>query len=323
MPDEPNPTEDTPTFELNEGSGGQMRLRLSGRLDAAGTSKLWSTLQRRFTAQPAQVLEIDTTDLTHCDGAGIALLQYLGMSSMTPGAAVTVNGLRPEWQRMYDRFSREDLDAHHATHAPRGHVATDVGRAVVNLWEDVRDQIQFLGSITLAALYMIRHPGQLRWMEVLRVFEKAGANALPIVSLISLLVGLIIAFESAQPLRLFGAEIFIVDMIGLVMVRELGPLMTAILLAGRSGSAFAAELGTMKVNEELNALETMGLDPIRFLIIQRVIASLILTPLLTLHAMLMGVLGGVFVMMALGFSTTLIWIQLTGSLKVSDILRGL
>jgi phospholipid/cholesterol/gamma-HCH transport system permease protein len=162
----------------------------------------------------------------------------------------------------------------------------------------------------------------MRWGEVMRVFEKAGVNALPIISLISLLVGLIIAFESAQPFRMFGAQIFIADMIGLVMVRELGPLMTAIMLAGRSGSAFAAELGTMKVNEELNALETMGLDPMRFLVVQRVLAGLLLTPLLTIYSMLMGVLGGVIVMLGLGFPMAIIFNQLESSVQIGDIMVG-
>ena len=126
----------------------------------------------------------------------------------------------------------------------------------------------------------------MRWQEVAVVFEKAGVNALPIVSLISLLTGVIIAFEAAQPLAMFGAQIFIADMIGIVMVREFGPIFTAIILAGRSGSAFAAEIGTMKVNEELNALETMGLDPVRFLVIQRVFAGTLLMPVLTAYSML-------------------------------------
>lgn len=157
---------------------------------------------------------------------------------------------------------------------------------------------------------------------MLRVFQLAGVNALPIVSLISFLVGLIIAFQAAQPLAQFGAQIFIANMIGLMMTRELGPLMTAILLAGRSGSAFAAELGTMKVNEELNALETMGLDPMRFLILPRIIAGVLLAPLLTLYSMFMGVLGGVVVMVGLGFPLAAVWNQLITAIAVGDLLLG-
>jgi phospholipid/cholesterol/gamma-HCH transport system permease protein len=154
------------------------------------------------------------------------------------------------------------------------------------------------------------------------VFENAGVNALPIVSLISLLVGLIIAFEAAQPLAQFGAQIYIANMIGLIMVRELGPVMAAILLAGRSGSAFAAELGSMKVDEELNALETMGLDPVRFLVLQRLIASLLLTPLLTIYSMFTGVVGGLLVMVGLGFPAPMALRQLESSVHIKDIIFG-
>ncbi len=133
---------------------------------------------------------------------------------------------------------------------------------------------------------------------------------------------MIIAFESAQPLAQFGAQIYVVNMIGLVMVRELGPLLAAVLLAGRSGSAFAAEIGTMKVNEELDALQTLGLDPIRFLVIQRITAAILLTPLLTFYASFLGVVGGVLVALGLGFPLSLIFHQLTSAVHLSDVALG-
>lgn len=310
-------------FAVEAVGTGAVRVQLEGLLDADGVAQVWTAMHQSMATGPKNRLELDITRVEYCDGAGMALLYSLIHSSGLDAESVTILGLRPEWERAWIRWQEQDPEASTPTLPARGHAAVDVGRAVVDLFHDLRDQVAFLGGLSLAMLHVLRHPSQVRWREVLRVFEKAGANALPIVSLISLLVGLIIAFESAQPLRLFGAEIFIVDMIGLVMVRELGPLMTAILLAGRSGSAFAAEIGTMKVNEELNALETMGLDPMRFLVIQRMLASVFLTPLLTVHAMLMGVLGGVLVMLALGFSLTLIWNQLVQSLTVGDILLGL
>ena len=163
----------------------------------------------------------------------------------------------------------------------------------------------------------------MRWREVAVVFEKAGVNALPIVSLISVLMGLVIAFEAAQPLEMFGAQIFIANMIGLVMIREFSPIFTAIIFAGRSGSAFAAEIGTMKVNEELNALETMGLNPMRFLVIQRVFAGTMLMPVLAAYSMVWGVLGGIIVMMLMGFPFAQIWNQLVGALGVWDVIVGI
>jgi phospholipid/cholesterol/gamma-HCH transport system permease protein len=158
---------------------------------------------------------------------------------------------------------------------------------------------------------------------VFRVFEVAGVNALPVVGLLTFLVGMVIAFESAQPLAQFGAQVFVANLLGLVMTRELGPVMAAIMLAGRSGSAFAAELGTMKVNEELNALETMGLSPIQFLVIQRVVAGILLTPVLTIYAMYAGLLGGIPVLLGLGFPLRMVLQQIQSSLHFGDIAEGL
>ena len=163
----------------------------------------------------------------------------------------------------------------------------------------------------------------MRWKEVLRVFEVAGVNALPIVCLLTCLIGTVIAFESAQPLADFGAQMFVANLLGLTITRELGPVMAAIMLAGRSGSAFAAELGTMKVNEELNALQTMGLSPVQFLIVQRVVAGILLTPVLTVFAMYAGLVGGIPVLLGLGFPLRMVLNQIQTSLHFGDLAEGL
>ena len=147
-------------------------------------------------------------------------------------------------------------------------------------------------------------------------------DALPIVALIAFLMGVILAFQSAIPLRQFGGEIFVADLVGLSMLRELGPLMTAILLAGRTGAAFAAELGTMKVNDEINALSTMGIDPIRFLVVPRLLAALIATPLLTIFADMVGLLGGALTMLAFSIPTATYFNQLSGWVGIGDFFTG-
>lgn len=305
-----------------EEAGGRTVITLSGRLDARSTNGPWTGLEARLAGKPGKEVEVNAGGLEHCDGAGFALLQFLALGGMTGGAAVPVKGLRPEFQKLFDAFTGEDYRTFRPQPPPKGHLAEDVGLGVMAVLRDLQEQIAFLGSIATGLAATIAHPRQLRWAEVLRVFELAGVNALPIVSLISLLVGLIIAFEAAQPLAQFGAQIFIANMIGLLMVRELGPMMTAIMLAGRSGSAFAAELGTMKVNEELNALETMGLDPVRFLVIQRIVAGILLAPLLTVYSMFMGVLGGVVVMLGLGFPLVAIYHQMLTGISLHDIVIG-
>jgi phospholipid/cholesterol/gamma-HCH transport system permease protein len=134
---------------------------------------------------------------------------------------------------------------------------------------------------------------------------------------------LIMGFQAVIPMRQFGAEIFVADLVGLAILRELGPLMTAIVLTGRSGSAFAAELGTMKVNEEIDALNTMGLDPVRFLVVSRVIAALAMTPLLTIFSDLIGVMGGSLVLRSLGYPFVTYWNEVLSAVSYMDFLGGL
>lgn len=304
-------------FTVERGAGGAARFVFTGRLDAAFAQAHWDSLAALIRSETAPEIVLDAAKAAHCDGAGLALLQFLSRDAK-PGVKAAVVGLKPEHQRMFASFSAA------APAAPfhKRSTAEDVGIAAVNVWRDFLEQVTFLGRVGAALPKTLVDARRMRWPEVLRVIEQAGVNALPIVALISLLVGLIIAFEAAQPLAQFGAQIFIANMMGLLMVRELGPLMTAILLAGRSGSAFAAELGTMKVNEELNALETMGLDPVCFLVVQRICASIVLAPLLTAFSMLMGLAGGILVMLSLGFPLSSILSQLASTLTAKDVVVG-
>jgi phospholipid/cholesterol/gamma-HCH transport system permease protein len=201
--------------------------------------------------------------------------------------------------------------------------AEEIGAAAVEVWRDTWTLISFVGELTAALLNAARHPRSVRWRDALAIAEAAGVDALPIVALISFLMGLIMAFQAAIPLRQFGAEIFVANLIALSMLRELGPLMTAIILAGRSGSAFAAELGTMKVREEIDALKTMGVDPVRFLVVPRVTAAVAMTPLLTVFANLLGLMGGSVVMLSLGFPLVTFLHQVQYAVSYGSLLGGL
>ena len=186
----------------------------------------------------------------------------------------------------------------------------------------MRVQIEFIGQATAALASALRHPTTIRWRDVGVVCERVGADALPIVALISFLFGLILSFQSAVPMRQYGAEVFVADLIGLGMVREMGTLLTAILLAGRSGAAFAAEIGTMRVNQEIDALTTMGIDPVRFLVTTRVIAAVLMTPLLSLFAMLIGMLGGAFTMLSFGIPFVTFVKEVESAVSVADFMSG-
>jgi phospholipid/cholesterol/gamma-HCH transport system permease protein len=316
-------TDSTARFELEAKGSGVGTLKLSGRLDARSTSILWRDLEARLRRSPMLTLEVDASEVEYCDGAGLALLQFLCMGGMlAPGGKATVRGLRPEYQPLFQRFTAEDYQRNRAQPPASGSVVEEVGRAVAAEATDLKAEVSFIGEVSRGLAANLARPKAMRWGEVLRVFEQAGVNALPIISLISLLIGLIIAFEAAAPFAMFGAQVFIANMLGIIMARELSGLMTAIILAGRSGSAFAAELGTMKVNEELNALETFGLNPVRFLVVQRVLAGILLTPLLTVYSIFVAILGGVLVMMAMGFSLETIYNQMAQTLGYKDILIG-
>ena len=289
-------------------------LRLRGRLDARGTSALWNRAIAAAGQGPA--FGIDASGVEYCDAAGLALLWELRQRG-----AREIAGLSPEIARLLDSLSGSQPETQKRSDIREGPLAA-VGRHAVDLLRDVREQVSFLGEVVVMFGRLIRRPGELRWNDVWVIYERAGVQALVVVGLISFLTGLIMAFQAAPPLRQFGVDIFVINLVALAMLRELGPIMTAIVLAGRSGSAFAAEIGTMKVNEEISALQTMGLDPVRFLVAPRVLAGTLVTPILTIYSDLLGVAGGFFVMLTTGFPAIALWRQLTSAVEIEDVLAG-
>jgi phospholipid/cholesterol/gamma-HCH transport system permease protein len=199
-----------------------------------------------------------------------------------------------------------------------------VGNSSLHIGRDFVRFVTFIGELLIAFLYIIRHPKTLRGKDVLFYIQRAGVDGLPIVALIGALIGLIIAFMSFLQLKQVGANIYVPSLVSFAMVRELGPIMTAILVAGRSGSAFAAEIGTMVVNEEVDALRTMGFDPIRFLAIPKVMATVIVVPILTIYADLFGVLGGMVIgVTSLDLTVKTYITQSIKTIQVSDIVTSL
>lgn len=302
---------------------GRVTVVLRGTLDAQTTGPCWRDLEQRLRSLHVAALDVDASQLASCGAIGMSLLSYLCLGGMTPGARVTLRGLKAELQETLNTFKEQDWAAYRHQVPAKAPLPSEVGRAARTTLADLRAQVVFLGQVTAALASTIFHPKRLRWPVVKLIFETAGVNALPIVSLISFLVGLVIASETAHRLAQFGAQILVAGIIGFSMVRDLGPLMTAILMAGRSGSAFAAELGTMKVNEELDALAAMGLDPVRFLVVQRMAAGIVLIPLLTVYAMLMGAFGGALIMFALGYSLQEVFHEMAAQVGLSDIGVGL
>ncbi len=298
------------------------RIRLIGRLDATSAAKAWDIALRACARKGLTLLTVDASGLDDCDGAGIALLIALRRQAAAHRAGFRIEGLAERFERYLSAFPAEEFDQPPAAH-PKPSAIEEIGRDSHLLWRDVKTQIAFVGECATALALAFRHPSRMRWSDALLAAEQVGANALPIVGLIGFLLGLIMAFQAAIPMKMFGAELYVADLVGLSLIRELGPLITAIVLAGRTGSSFAAELGTMKVNEEIDALTTMGLEPVRFLAAPRILATVAMTPLLAIFANVFGLIGGLIVYLMLGFPVVTYVNEVTYIVDYVDMLGGL
>ena len=310
-------------FEIATDARGTARLTLHGRLDAESTGRIWSDVMKLVGRTAGKALVVDAGGVDYCDGAGAGLLLEMTRRQVMTHGGIEFLGLRDDIKRFVDMLDPGIPPAEEPSSTSWRAIAVDVGRATAEIIGGIHNQVRFIGELTAALFSVVRHPRHVRWKDALLLAETCGVNAIAIVSLIGFLIGMILAFQSAVPLKRFGAEIFVADLVSIALLRELGPLMTAIILAGRTGSAFAAELGTMKVNEELDALTTMGLDPMRFLVATRVLAAVIVTPMLTIFANVAGLIGAGMVVMSLGFPLTTYLNQIREACTLIDIATGL
>ena len=230
---------------VSDGPDGSRVLLLSGHLDTYSIARVWAAARAALSSAPTQPIRIDAAAVDYCDGGGVAMLVDLLREPRQPGAEVSIEGLKPEFQRLLDQFDPQAMREPVEPPPKRVKAVEEVGRAAAVVAHDLRLQVVFVGETAAALWYAVKHPQRVRWNDVWYTCEQVGANALPIVALIAFLLGVILAFQAAVPMRQFGAELFVADLVGLSILRELGPLMTAILLAGRSGAAFAAEIGTI------------------------------------------------------------------------------
>ena len=295
-------------------------LALSGRLDANSIRDVWREARSALAAATGKRVVVDASEVDYCDGAGIAL--FVDLLRQRQKGEVEVTNLKPAFATLLRQFDVEALERDLDPTPKRDSSIEEIGEIAAGVWKDIRAQIEFVGETVAALAYAVRHPSSVRWRDVWLLCERVGADALPIVALIAFLLGVILAFQSAIPMKKFGAEIFVADLIGLAMLRELGVLMTAILLAGRTGAAFAAEIGTMKVNQEVDALTTMGLDPVRFLVTTRVIAALLMMPLLTLFADLVSLLGGAVALRSFDIPFVTFIHEIEGIVTFTDFMAG-
>jgi phospholipid/cholesterol/gamma-HCH transport system permease protein len=306
-----------------EQSGQSLRITIAGRLDAEATSKIWPEAVSKANALLPEQVQIDASSVDYCDSAGIGLLLKLRDLQQDRGKKFAIDGLKPEFNKLLTLFDPGKIAAPPAPGSLSRRVAEEVGRSILEVIRDLSEEVSFIGELSVKIIHSLLHPGSVRWQDAALIAEKTGANAVGIVSLMGFLIGLILAFQSAVPMKMFGAEIFVADLVGISLFRELGPLITAVIVASRSGSSFAAEIGTMTVNEEVDALVTMGLDPVKFLVIPRVLSTIFVMPLLTMFNNIVGLIGAGVLMISIGF-TPITYIQrLQLAVQPHDVIGGL
>ena len=237
----------------------------------------------------------DAGNLESWDSSLVNVVYRLTRAGERAGISLDVSGLPSELRGLLDLARTVPPRPTAREHATGSSFLADVGGDTISFFRSAVDILRFIGGVAVSMGRMLRGRAHFRASDLFLIVQQVGAQALPIVSLIAVLAGLILAFVGAVQLEKFGADIYIANLVGLGIVRDMGAMMTAIIMAGRTGAAYAAELGTMTVNEEIDALRTMGISPIDFLVVPRILALVLMMPLLTVYANLMGILGGALV----------------------------
>jgi phospholipid/cholesterol/gamma-HCH transport system permease protein len=305
------------------------KLVLRGSIDILSVGNIWQDIGTRQVAwlknktSSPQELIVDAKEINYLDGAGVAFLIDIKHQQDMHQGTLILEGLDPKYQALLNRFN--PIDPLYPKPIPKDQVGfiTSIGKASFETFKDAKEVISFIGKITAGIFWVIRKPHELRWNDLVTVGSQAGILALPIITLVAFLIGVILAFQTAVGLIQFGATTYVAPLVSKGIFRELGPLITAILFAGRSAAAFAAEIGTMRVNNEVDALTTAGINPVRFLVIPRVIAGIIVVPILTIFANLISVFAVVLTMTLYKIPFITSYNGLLNMVNLSDIYSGL
>ncbi len=295
----------------------RLALVFAGRLDAAGAGLLWTPALKAASGAKGRPLLFDLSGVSLCDTAGATLLV----------AAENAHGSRAELEGANEAMAALIARVREALQEPAQAKAASERLRLIPLllsgFATAANGIAFLGEAAVAIILAPRRLRMLRPVDIFGTADQAGVRAMPLVLLLGFLIGLILAFQSAIPLRTFGAVIFVANLVAIGLFRELGPLLAAVILAGRTASAFAAEIGTMKVNEEVDALSTMGLDPMTMLVLPRLCAAVLVMPMLTIGLELAGLVGMAVVLKLFGYPLAAVVAQVQGATTIGDFAGGL
>jgi phospholipid/cholesterol/gamma-HCH transport system permease protein len=301
-------------------------LALSGSWTARGIGAIGAQLDA-LPAPSRSEMVVDGARIEALDTAGAWVLQKLLRRLRDEGTAVQMRDLRPEFAKLLEVVGLQAADradaASPVASAPPS-MLEGLGRSAEAALKQAVAMLSFVGECAVALAGCFSHPARFRWRPILYNIRTAGFDALPIVGLVSFLIGIVVAYQGADQLRQYGANIFVADLVGLSMLREFAPLFTAIIIAGRSGSAYAAQIGTMAVTEEIDAMRTIGVAPLDMLVLPKLIALLIALPLLTVFADVLGVFGGMIMAQAqLGVSSAEFLDRFIKAISVTTYLIGI
>jgi phospholipid/cholesterol/gamma-HCH transport system permease protein len=289
-----NPTE--AGLSITTPAADTLVLQLSGDWKITESLPSGSDVEKALgSAMDVRRIAFDTKELRGWDSGLLTFLIKIFEACSKAKIEIDKDGLPEGVRRLIDLATAVPERKGARKEAKKEAFFSMVGGNAVAFYRSLLEILEFLGESSIAFTRLVRGKASFRRSDLTLLLQECGAQALPIVSLISLLVGLILAFVGAIQLKLFGAQVYVADIVAVAMVRVMGAIMTGIIMAGRTGAAFAAQIGTMQVNEEIDALETMGISPVDFLVLPRMIALIIMMPLLCIYADLMGILGGLIV----------------------------
>ncbi|MBU3590332.1 ABC transporter permease [Polynucleobacter sp. 80A-SIGWE] len=305
------------------------QVTLSGVVNVYSLAGVWSDIRQKQSLwlgsgkAQGQTLVFDASKVISLDGSAFAFLIDIEESQKNAGGQFDIQGLDPKYQPLLHEFDPITNLFPVPTQKQKPNFVVSTGIAAQDLIDDGRGLITFIGHLSADLVWSIRNIRQVRWGDFVNAAVEAGISALPIVGLVAFLIGVILSFQAAIGMEQFGAVTFVGPLAALGIVREMGPLITAILLAGRSSAAFAAEIGTMTVNSEVDALVTGGLSPIRFLVVPRVLAGILVAPILTLFADVVSIFSSMLTMQIYGVPFINFYNGMLAAVDVEDVLSGL
>ncbi len=314
------------SFDIIQEDSKQCNIKISGAFDKSTIKNFYPSV-KKVKQKHFSFVKIDCLDMDALDFAGALLLADISACFSEKKASVVITDMKPYFKTIM-LFARKNLRQKSKLKIQNNHFlisfANKMGKLVIDLIESFMFFLSFLGESVIEFIRVLFKPWKFRYKATAVLIEKSGAQALPIVALTSFLLGLVMAYQGAEQLAKFGANIFIVDMVSISMFRELAPLIAAIVIAGRSASSYTAEIGTMKITQEIDAMRTMGFNPILFLVLPRIFALLIAMPLIVFFADIIGVFGGMIVAKyQLGISYTEFIIRARDVVALKQVLIGL